>query len=264
MRLDVLCSKLRTPCSRHCPCLMCLRAPCCLWAAPPLLVTPEFAKQRHLQCETDLFVACNPLRPVHACTAAASTSAEPARTRASIALYGEASASLSSAKRSIRSKRACMEARSHYDVLGLEPGCSHLELKAAYRRLLVQTHPDKQCEPQQDGEPARHDTQNRLSAIQDAYAVLRDAERRREYDRQLQAEAVQQQVHPWQRITPDDMDSHDVEDSRTYDCRCGEVFEAPMTELPTLAAHEGATGGSEALMLECRSCGNVLEIVAQL
>lgn len=155
-----------------------------------------------------------------------------------------------------------MTVTSHYDVLGLDTACSQVQIKAAYKSLLVQTHPDKQGEPQPDDAPARHNTQTRLSAIQDAYAVLRDEAKRKRYDAELQAAKAQQAVHPWQRVTPGDMDVCDDETAKTYDCRCGDVFSVPCSELPASAPASG--GGAAALLLECRSCGNVLEVVGRL
>jgi DnaJ-class molecular chaperone len=62
--------------------------------------------------------------------------------------------------------------RDFYAVLGVGKTCGAAELKAAYRRLALQHHPDK---------TGGDDTQ--FKAIAEAYAVLSDADKRAIYDR---------------------------------------------------------------------------------
>jgi len=60
-----------------------------------------------------------------------------------------------------------------YGVLGLVPEATMAEVKAAHRRLAKRYHPD-----------APHADAARFLAVQDAYELLRDPLRRREWDRQ--------------------------------------------------------------------------------
>jgi curved DNA-binding protein CbpA len=64
----------------------------------------------------------------------------------------------------------------HYAQLGLTNAASPKDITAAYRRLVRRLHPDVQ-----DDDPRADD----LQRVIDAYAVLRDASRRAEYDRQF-------------------------------------------------------------------------------
>lgn len=60
--------------------------------------------------------------------------------------------------------------RTLYEVLGVSPEATGVEIKSAYRRLLLQTHPD------QGGSSAL------LDLVREAYEVLGDEQRRRVYD----------------------------------------------------------------------------------
>ena len=61
----------------------------------------------------------------------------------------------------------------YYELLGVSAGASDGEIKAAYRRLAVQVHPDS-------GRPGDVE---RFREIQEAYETLSDPEKRRIYDR---------------------------------------------------------------------------------
>src|SRR5437660_1786198 len=65
--------------------------------------------------------------------------------------------------------------RDYYEVLGVARDATGDELKAAYRRLALQYHPDKN-----PGDKLAEDQFKEVSA---AYAVLSDAEKRARYDR---------------------------------------------------------------------------------
>ncbi len=67
-----------------------------------------------------------------------------------------------------------MTQRDYYEVLGVPKNASNDDLKSAFRRLARQYHPDVNSEP---------DAEERFKEINEAYAVLSDAERRAAYDR---------------------------------------------------------------------------------
>lgn len=64
-----------------------------------------------------------------------------------------------------------------YEALGLAPGASPAEIKAAHRRQVKLLHPDR-IGPQGDVEPFRQ--------VQEAYDILGNEDRRAVYDRQFQ------------------------------------------------------------------------------
>ena len=64
--------------------------------------------------------------------------------------------------------------KDYYDVLGIDSNASQQDIKAAYRKLAFQYHPDKNKD-----DPAASD---KMKALNEAYAVLSDPVKRREYN----------------------------------------------------------------------------------
>jgi curved DNA-binding protein CbpA len=69
--------------------------------------------------------------------------------------------------------------RDYYALLGVAPGATAEEIRRAYRRLALQWHPDRN--------PGNPGAAERFKDISEAYAVLIDPARRRDYDRARQA-----------------------------------------------------------------------------
>src|SRR6202795_294608 len=68
-----------------------------------------------------------------------------------------------------------MAKRDYYEVLGIPRGTSEADIKKAYRRLARKLHPDVN--------PGDKTAQKKFQEVQEAYDILRDAEKRRAYDR---------------------------------------------------------------------------------
>ena len=66
-----------------------------------------------------------------------------------------------------------MNKRDYYEVLGVEKNASEQEIKSAFRKLAKKYHPDVCKEP---------DAEAKFKEAQEAYAVLSDEQRRRQYD----------------------------------------------------------------------------------
>jgi molecular chaperone DnaJ len=66
-----------------------------------------------------------------------------------------------------------MATKDYYEVLGLKKGATKEQIKDAYRKLALQFHPDRNKSPE---------AEERFKEISEAYAVLSDDEKRRQYD----------------------------------------------------------------------------------
>ena len=67
-----------------------------------------------------------------------------------------------------------MSGKDYYKILGLNKSASADEIKKAYRRLAMQYHPDRN-----KGDKA---AESKFKEISEAYAVLSDADKRKQYD----------------------------------------------------------------------------------
>src|SRR5213075_1206989 len=68
-----------------------------------------------------------------------------------------------------------MVEQDYYDLLGIQRGADEIAIKAAYRRLAKECHPDRQggCK----------NAEARFKAVNEAYDVLKDPQKRAAYDR---------------------------------------------------------------------------------
>jgi molecular chaperone DnaJ len=66
------------------------------------------------------------------------------------------------------------EKRDYYEVLGVSKGATEAEIKKAYRAIAKKNHPDMN--------PGDKEAEARFKEASEAYAVLSDAEKRRQYD----------------------------------------------------------------------------------
>jgi molecular chaperone DnaJ len=68
-----------------------------------------------------------------------------------------------------------MSKRDYYEILGVTREASDAELKAAYRKLAMQHHPDRN--------PGDNDCEHKFKELNEAYDVLKDGDKRAAYDR---------------------------------------------------------------------------------
>ena len=63
--------------------------------------------------------------------------------------------------------------RDYYEVLGVKKNTDQQEIKDIFRKLALKYHPDRNKEP---------DAEEKFKEIAEAYAVLSDPKKRKEYD----------------------------------------------------------------------------------
>jgi molecular chaperone DnaJ len=68
-----------------------------------------------------------------------------------------------------------MAKRDYYEILGVQRGASDADLKAAFRKLAMQHHPDRN--------PGDKECEHRFKELNEAYDVLKDGDKRAAYDR---------------------------------------------------------------------------------
>ncbi len=83
-----------------------------------------------------------------------------------------------------------MAAKDPYKVLGVSPSASEKEVRASYRRLAKQFHPDRN--------PGDSKAEERFKEINNAFAIIGDKDKRRAFDRG-EIDAQGHETHPFAR-----------------------------------------------------------------
>ena len=168
--------------------------------------------------------------------------------------------------------------RTHYAVLGLpsqslEYPPTPQQLKAAYRRALLQHHPDKSRAPHANGVQAVDravTVQYSVDRVLFAYNILSDPKARAEYDRELRLRPTssakaggedgghQQSYSGLDTIDLDDLDYDDSKNVWFRGCRCGDTRGFLVTE------EELGNAEKEGIVaVGCRGCSLWLMVLFQ-
>jgi diphthamide biosynthesis protein 4 len=154
---------------------------------------------------------------------------------------------------------------TYYEVLGLpesfrdDPNLSAQTIRNAYRRALLQNHPDKSTN--WNTKPAEF----LIDQISDAFCVLSDRKSRAEYDRELQQKTAHNERGVKggevfrtgiETVDLDDLETDEAQGTWYRNCRCGDkhgflVREADLEE----AAEDGE------ISVGCRGCSLWLKVL---
>ena len=111
-----------------------------------------------------------------------------------------------------------------YGILGCTPDSSYEELKQAYHRKILESHPDK-------GNDSSKSTEE-FQEIKSAWLILGNSDLRREYDIKCrQADLETQGALIYARLNPTELEPTEDEDILSYQCRCGNNYLVQKTDL---------------------------------
>ncbi|KAF8807889.1 DnaJ-domain-containing protein, partial [Phlegmacium glaucopus] len=139
-----------------------------------------------------------------------------------------------------------------YQLLSLARNASVTQIKSAYHRALLQSHPDKK---------SNHDPSQAvdIALIKEAYYILSNSQLRAKYDIQLSQRSYSAAPpRPAQVISLEDFEEVDqneseVEDFWRYACRCGGFY-----HITTTLMEKGEH------LIACNSCSEVVWVGYEL
>ncbi|KAL4070470.1 hypothetical protein J3A83DRAFT_4161578, partial [Scleroderma citrinum] len=149
----------------------------------------------------------------------------------------------------------------YYNLLGIPRDASQSDIKIAYHRTLLQSHPDKQTKsPTALGATIHPSSDVDIALIKEAYATLIDPPLRKAHDASLKREASNERgPRPAQVVSLEDFVIHDgegrheIEQEWHYDCRCGGVYRINEDDLEC-GRH----------LVGCQSCSEVIWVGYEL
>eukprot|EP01039_Chlorochromonas_danica_P006119 gene6119-6737_t len=138
------------------------------------------------------------------------------------------------------------ETGSHYEVLGLPLNASDSEVKQAFHRLARRHHPDKQLSALPSSSSSAIDN-SYFMAIQEAWKVLGDREKRLLYDKEIR-DSIQAYQTAWnaaEEVRQEDFHFTAEEGTEGWIlyCRCGDYFQFTAEDLD-----------SPRLLIPCNGC----------
>mmetsp|Transcript_347 Transcript_347/g.512 ORF Transcript_347/g.512 Transcript_347/m.512 type:complete len:159 (+) Transcript_347:163-639(+) len=139
--------------------------------------------------------------------------------------------------------KANPKSSSHYETLQIATNASEGEIKAAYRKLALKLHPDKN--------KAQSSSEESFLVIQRAWECLRDNDLRKEYDeerrRMYQQSKLKMEAACSLRMSEMEQGVDEETDGIVfyYTCRCGDQIDLWPEDIP----HSKAT-----IITECPGC----------
>ncbi|KAK4293227.1 hypothetical protein Pmani_034060 [Petrolisthes manimaculis] len=124
-----------------------------------------------------------------------------------------------------------------YDVLGVSQDASETEIRRQYQELARQFHPDKS-----DTDSAKE----KFLKVTEAWHILGDTQKRREYDDQLKREKLYQEFPVSEELFLEDLERDREGGVYLHSCRCGGRY--------SLAAQDARNSTEKEVVVVCDSC----------
>ncbi|XP_068204304.1 dnaJ homolog subfamily C member 24-like [Palaemon carinicauda] len=124
-----------------------------------------------------------------------------------------------------------------YEVLGVSQDASETEIRKQYQELAKIYHPDKS---------SVEGANEKFVKVKEAFQILADAEKRREYDDQLKREKLYQEFPMSEELFLEDLERDREEGVYMHTCRCGGQY--------ILAAQDARNSTEKEVVVACNNC----------
>lgn len=159
---------------------------------------------------------------------------------------------------------------NYYTVLGCQPTDSIVSIKQSYQSLILKYHPDKQNNGN-GGNDETTDKATRIKRFQEidfAWKILRDPEKRKQYDAEMQQQRFNAEPIVHERLYCTEFEFDSGSQLYVYPCRCGGVFVLPEEFSPTAEVGNvsnprtnSSNDEKDDIYIECDECSFVLQLL---
>ena len=130
--------------------------------------------------------------------------------------------------------------RDYYEVLGVAKNATEQEIKAAYKKMAIKYHPDRQGDK---SEAEKKEAEAKFKEAAEAYDVLHDPQKRQRYDQFGFAGVGGAAGGGYQNMSMDDIFS-----------QFGDIFSRSEVSIPSAAAASAADADSESRCTKAATC----------
>lgn len=160
---------------------------------------------------------------------------------------------------------------NYYEVLGCQSTDSIASIKKSYQSLILKYHPDKQSQKDGDNDETTNEAirMQRFQEIDFAWKILRDPEKRKQYDAEMQQQRFNGEPIVHERLHCTEFEFDTESQLYEYPCRCGGAFVLPEEFSPTNEASNESkprnisnNDDEDHIYIECDECSFVLQLLS--